>query len=78
MSGWMDEKYFSVKTSVTSVYIYLRRLGVFFIQSVVLFALLLVLIVVFLQLLPNSINIILLYQLVLRDGREMKALESEP
>lgn len=61
-----------------SVYIYLRRLGVFFVQSVVLFALLLVLIVVFLQLLPNSINIILLYQLVLRDGREMKALESEP
>lgn len=78
MSGWMGEKYFSVKPSVTSVYIYLRRLGVFFIQSVVLFALLLVLIVVFLQLLPNSINIILLYQLVLRDGREMKALESEP
>lgn len=61
-----------------SVYVYLRRLGVFFVQSVVLFALLLVLIVVFLQLLPNSINIILLYQLVLRDGREMKALESEP
>lgn len=61
-----------------SVYIYLRRLGVFFVQSVVLFALLLVLIVVFLQLLPNSINIILLYQLVLRDGREMKALEREP
>lgn len=74
----MDEKHFSVKPSVTSVYIYLRRLGVFFIQSVILFALLLVLIVVFLQLLPNSINIILLYQLVLRDGREMKALESEP
>lgn len=74
----MDEKHFSVKPSVTSVYIYLRRLGVFFVQSVVLFALLLVLIVVFLQLLPNSINIILLYQLVLRDGREMKALESEP
>lgn len=78
MSEWMDEKHFSVKPSVTSVYIYLRRLGVFFVQSVVLFALLLVLIVVFLQLLPNSINIILLYQLVLRDGREMKALESEP
>lgn len=78
MSEWMDEKHFSVKPSVTSVYIYLRRLGVFFIQSVILFALLLVLIVVFLQLLPNSINIILLYQLVLRDGREMKALESEP
>lgn len=74
----MDERHFSVKPSVTSVYIYLRRLGVFFVQSVVLFALLLVLIVVFLQLLPNSINIILLYQLVLRDGREMKALESEP
>lgn len=74
----MDERHFSVKPSVTSVYVYLRRLGVFFVQSVVLFALLLVLIVVFLQLLPNSINIILLYQLVLRDGREMKALESEP
>lgn len=78
MSEWMDERHFSVKPSVTSVYVYLRRLGVFFVQSVVLFALLLVLIVVFLQLLPNSINIILLYQLVLRDGREMKALESEP
>ncbi len=47
--------------------VYLRRLGVFFVQSVVLFALLLVLIVIFLQLLPHSINIILLYQLVLRD-----------
>ena len=78
VSEWTGEKHFSGKSSVMSVYAYLRRLGVFFVQSVVLFALLLVLIVVFLQLLPNSINIILLYQLVLRDSREMKALESEP
>ncbi len=57
---------------------YLRRLGVFFVQSVVLFALLLVLIVVFLQLLPHGINVVLLHQLVLRErGGDMKSIREQ-
>lgn len=69
--------FFLFKPQQQRVCAYLRRLGVFLVQPVVLFALLLVLIVVFLQLLPHSINIVLLHQLVLTDrGGEMK-LETE-
>lgn len=45
---------------------HLGRLCVIFIEPVVVFALVLVLIVVLLQFLPNSINVVLLYQLILR------------
>lgn len=49
---------------------YLRGLGVLLIEPVVLFALVLVLVVVLLQLLPHGVDVVLLHQLVLREEKE--------
>lgn len=58
--------------------VYLGGLGEFLVHPVVLFALLLILAVIFLQLFPHSVNVVLLHQLVLvrrwRDKFKVKHL----